>query len=98
MVPCARPVIGRTSKVTSVKESNFFIRGLNKSSETGQTASANIRLKLIADAEVKVTVLGVPCLVYRVPIIKAQRANRQIQPQTNAEIGSETVERASGRR
>src|SRR5436309_15307245 len=97
-VPCARAAIGRTSKETSVKESNFFIRGLNRSSETVQTASGNIQLKLIADAKVEMAVLCISGRVNGISVIETQRPNRQIQPETNAEIRSETIERASWRR
>ena len=64
------------SKEASVKESNFFIRGLNKSMETAKTASANIELKLVADAEVQVAVFGVPGVVDGEAVIQPQRANR----------------------
>src|SRR5438067_1153856 len=94
-VPCARAAIGRTSKETSVKESIFFIRGLNKSSETVPTASGNIRLKLVADAEVEVAVFCVPCRVDRVAIIEAQRADWQIKTNSDAKIRAEAVERTT---
>src|SRR2546421_972259 len=94
-VPCARAAIGRTNKETSVKESNFFIRGLNKSSETVHTASANIRLKLVADAEVEMTVFRIPGRVEGEPVIEAQRPDRQIEAKANPEIGSEAVECAT---
>ena len=51
--------MGRTRKEANVTQSNFFIRGLNKSSETDQTASVNIRLKLIADTEVEMAMLAI---------------------------------------
>ena len=62
-VPCARAAIGRTSKEASVRESNFFIRGVNKSTGTAKTASGNIELKLVADAEVEMAVFAVAGLV-----------------------------------
>ena len=69
-VPCARAAIGRTSKEASVKESNFFIRGLNKSMETAKTASANIELKLVTDAEVEVAVLRIAGCLNREAVIE----------------------------
>src|SRR5438105_2372156 len=94
-VPCARAAIGRTNKETSVKESNFFIRGLNKSSETVHTASANIRLKLVADAEVQMAMLSIPGRVNGNPVIEAQRPNRQIEANPDSEVRAEAVESAA---
>src|SRR5436309_9224542 len=96
-VPCPRAAIGRTSNETSVKESNFFIRGLNKSSETGHTASANIGLKLVADAEVKMAVLTVPSCVNGKPVIKAQWSNRQIEAKPEPKVRGEAIESAARR-
>ena len=91
-VPWARAAIGRMSKETSVKESNFFIRGLNKSSETFHTASANIRLKLVADAEVEMAMLSIPGCVNGKPVIETQRANRQIEANPNSKVGGKAIE------
>src|SRR5262249_28777774 len=91
-IPCARTTTGRTNKVASVKKSSFFIRGLNKSSETLQTASPNMRLKLVADAEVKVGVFAISSGVDGEAVIEPKRPNRQVEPDANSEIGGEGVE------
>src|SRR5260370_29134878 len=93
-VPCARAAIGRKSNETSVKDSNFFIRGLNKSSETGHTASANIGLKLVADAEVEMAVVTVPSCVNGKPVIEAQWSNRQIEAKPEHKTRGEAIESA----
>src|SRR5438067_12944538 len=93
-VPCPRAAIGRTSNETSVKDSNFFIRGLNKSSETGHTASANIGLKLVADAEVEMAVFTVPSCVNGKPVIEAQWSNRQIEAKPEPKVRGEAIESA----
>src|SRR5437762_5471348 len=93
-VPCARTATGRTSRETSVKESIFFIEGLNKSSETAPTASANIRLKLVADAEVQMAVFGVACLINRDAVIKSQRSDGKVEPDADTEVGREGIERS----
>ena len=70
--PCARTAIGRTSREASVKKSIFFIRGVNKSSETGQTAGTKCsRSKLVADTEIKVPVFRIPSGIKGVAVIKS---------------------------
>src|ERR1700737_1803196 len=94
--PCARTAIGRTSREASVKKSVFFIRGVNKSSETGQTASPKCSgLKLVADTEIEVPVLGIAGIVDGEAIIQAQRSDWQIKPNPNAKVGRKAVEGAT---
>src|SRR5205085_6517101 len=90
-VPWARAAMGRTSKEARVKKSNFFIRGVNKSSETRRTASVNISLKLVADAEVEMAVIGVAGGINRDAIIEAQWTNREVEANADAEISRQII-------